>query len=61
VLPGQAAEENGGVVALQLSKGVLDGLVKMMDLPPLKAGLAFEAGALLVEAHADHVFRGENL
>jgi hypothetical protein len=59
VLPGQSAEQNGGVVALELSEGALDGLVEVLDFTLLNARFLLETGALCCQALPDDVFGRE--
>ena len=61
VLPGEAAEENGGVVALGLGKGALDGLVELLHRPLLQPRLFFEAPSFVFELLADQLLFRRNL
>ena len=61
VLPGEAAEKNGGVVALGFGKGALDGLVELLDGALLDPGFLFEAPSLVFQPLADQLLFRRNL
>ena len=58
MLPGEAAEEDGGMVALQFREGQLDRLVEVADFAALDSRLFLQALALFLQALANQRFRG---
>jgi hypothetical protein len=55
VLPGQTAEKNGGVIALQLGEGELDRAVEVVNFLLDDAGFLFEPLALGLKALPEQI------
>ena len=53
MLPGEAAEENGGVIALGFGKGALHRLVELLNLPALQCRLPFPGAGVRLQAFAE--------